>query len=50
VSLPEWEEGIKDINDAVKTYGKLTTLLMIKQATMSNEVKVKLVAKEWFKC
>jgi hypothetical protein len=49
VSLPNWHEGIKDINDAVQTYGKLTTLLMIKQAQMSNDVKIKLTAKEWFK-
>jgi hypothetical protein len=49
VSLPDWSEGIKDINDAVKQYGKLTTLLMIKQAQMTNDVKIKLTAKEWFK-
>jgi len=49
VSLPDWDEGIKDINDAVKQYGKLTTLLMIKQAQMTNDVKIKLTAKEWFK-
>ena len=49
VSLPNWGEGIKDINDAVKEYGKLTTLLMIKQAVMTNDVKIKLTAKEWFK-
>jgi hypothetical protein len=50
VSFPDWDEGIKDINDAVRAYGKLTTLLMIKQQQMSNEVKIKLTAKEWFKC
>jgi hypothetical protein len=50
VSLPNWDEGIKDVNDAVRTYGKLTTLLMIKKAAMSNDVKIKLTAKEWFKC
>ena len=49
VSLPEWGEGVKDINDAIKEYGKLTTLLMIKQAAMTNDVKIKLTAKEWFK-
>jgi DNA primase len=49
VSLPDWSEGIKDINDAVRTYGKLTTLLMIKQNQMTNDVKIKLTAKEWFK-
>lgn len=49
VSMPDWNEGIKDINDAVQTYGKLTTLLMIKQAQISNDVKIKLIAKEWFK-
>lgn len=50
VSMPNWDEGIKDINDAVRTYGKLTTLLMIKQAEITNDVKIKLIAREWFKC
>jgi DNA primase len=50
VSMPDWQEGIKDVNDAVRTYGKLTTLLMIKEATITNDVKIKLTAKEWFKC
>jgi hypothetical protein len=49
VSMPEWDDGIKDVNDAVRAYGKLTTLLMIKQAQITNEVKIKLLAKEWFK-
>jgi hypothetical protein len=48
VSMPEWQEGIKDVNDAVRIYGKLTTLLMIKNATMTNDVKIKLTAKQWF--
>jgi DNA primase len=50
VSMPSWDLGIKDINDAVRTYGKLVTLLMIKQAEITNDVKIKLIAREWFKC
>jgi DNA primase len=50
VSMPNWDLGIKDINDAVRTYGKLATLLMIKQAEITNDVKIKLIAREWFKC
>jgi len=48
VSMPDWQEGIKDVNDAVRTYGKLTTLLMIKEAAITNDVKIKLTAKQWF--
>jgi len=50
VSMPNWDDGIKDINDAVRKYGKLVTLLMIKQAEITNDVKIKLIAREWFKC
>jgi 5S rRNA maturation endonuclease (ribonuclease M5) len=49
VSLPNWDHNIKDINDAVKHYGKINTLLMIKQATYQSEVKIKLLLKEWIK-
>jgi hypothetical protein len=49
VSLPDWDTGIKDLNDAIKLYGKSMTLLMIKQAILTNDVKIKLTAKEWFK-
>lgn len=42
VSIPEWEYGIKDINDSVIKYGKLPTLLSIIQASTNNKIKVEM--------
>ncbi|NBP58109.1 hypothetical protein EBU71_16545 [bacterium] len=39
VSFPEWDNDIKDINDAVKKYGKLKTLMTIIESTTTNENK-----------
>ena len=49
VSFPDWDESIKDINDASKKYGKLSTLKMIIDSICTNEVKIKLKEKEWTK-
>jgi len=49
VSYPEWDPKIKDINDSVKKYGRIETLLNIQNHTESFDVKIKLKAKEWFK-
>lgn len=49
VSMPEWPEGIKDVNDAVVKLGKLTTLYLITQAKESSSLKIQLRAKKWFK-
>lgn len=49
VSLPDWDQGVKDINDAVIKYGKIKTLLMIKQSVLDTELKIKLKMKEWSK-
>ena len=51
VSMPEWPETntkIKDINDAVKHFGRLATLWMIVQNSESNNLKIKLKAKKYF--
>lgn len=48
VSMPDWPEGIKDVNDAVVKLGKLATLWMIVQAKESNNLKIQLRAKKWF--
>lgn len=48
VSMPNWPEGIKDINDAVHKLGKLTALYLIVTAAESNELKIKLRTKAWF--
>lgn len=48
VSMPDWPDGIKDINDCVKNFGKIYTLLSITQAKESNSLKIQLRAKNWF--
>lgn len=42
VSLPNWEPGIKDVNDAVKKYGKLPTLLSILQSATMSKIKIEI--------
>lgn len=49
VSMPDWPEGVKDVNDAVIKLGRLRTLYMIAQARESNELKIRLRVKSWFK-
>ncbi len=48
VSMPDWPDGVKDINDAVQKLGKLQTLYKIISQTEHNELKIKLRAKQWF--
>ena len=48
VSMPDWPEGVKDINDAVLKLGKLATLWLIASARESNNLKIQLRAKKWF--
>jgi len=48
VSMPDWPEGVKDVNDAVCKLGRLTTLWLIMQAKESNSLKIQLRAKKWF--
>jgi hypothetical protein len=48
VSMPDWPEDIKDINDAICKIGKLATLWLIVQAKESNNLKIQLRAKKWF--
>lgn len=45
VSIPDWSKEIKDVNDAVKKYGKLYTLLSIIQSATANKIKVELSKK-----
>ena len=49
VSMPNWPEGVKDVNDAVIKLGKLSTLHLIVSAKESNNLKIQLRAKQWFK-
>jgi hypothetical protein len=49
VSMPDWPEGVKDVNDAVVKLGKLATLYLLVSAKESNSLKIQLKAKKWFK-
>jgi plasmid stability protein len=49
VSMPDWPEGIKDVNDAVVKLGRLATLHLILTSKESNGLKIQLRAKKWFK-
>lgn len=49
VSIPDWEPGVKDVNDAVIKYGKLATLMMIMQARETSKIKIELRKKKLVK-
>jgi DNA primase len=42
VSIPDWPEGIKDINDAVVKLGRVATLLIILQAKETSKIKIEI--------
>jgi hypothetical protein len=46
VSIPPWEPGIKDVNDAVIRYGRLGALLTIMQSRETSRVKIELKRKQ----
>ena len=46
VSIPNWESGIKDVNDAVIKYGKLATLLSIMQSATNSKIKIEIKRKQ----
>lgn len=46
VSLPNWEPGIKDINEAVVKYGRVATLLSILQSATTSLIKIELKRKQ----
>lgn len=48
VSFPDWGVDVKDVNDAVKKFGRLYTLWSIVQSTESNSLKIQLRMKKWF--
>lgn len=49
VSMPAWPDTVKDVNDAVKQYGRLTTLIHIMQAREINRVKIELRKRQFVK-
>ena len=42
VSIPEWGEGVKDVNDAVVKYGRLQTLLSILECATNSKIKIEM--------
>jgi hypothetical protein len=48
VSMPDWPDGVKDVNDAVLKLGRLMALYLIVTQAEDNELKIRLKAKKWF--
>jgi hypothetical protein len=48
VSMPAWED-CKDVNDAVKKYGRLGALITIMQARETSRIKIELHKKKLIK-
>jgi len=46
VSIPNWGEGVKDVNDAVVKYGRLGTLIAIVAAKETSKIKIELKRKQ----
>jgi hypothetical protein len=44
--MPDWPEDVKDVNDAVKKFGRVGTLLTIVHAAESNRIKIELRKKQ----
>ena len=42
VSMPDWPNDVKDVNDAVKKWGRLATLIHIFQARETSRIKIEL--------
>ena len=49
VSMPAWPDSVKDVNDAVKLYGRLGTLLTIIAARETSRIKIELRKKNLVK-
>ena len=49
VSMPEWHPGVKDVNDAVKRYGRLGTLITIMNSRETSKIKIELMRKKLVK-
>ena len=46
VSLPDWSDDIKDVNDAVVKYGKLPTLMSILKSATASKIIVEMKRKK----
>jgi hypothetical protein len=49
VSMPDWPDDIKDVNDAVIHWGRLATLITILQAKETSKIKIELRKKQLVK-
>lgn len=49
VSFPNWDDDIKDINNAIIRYGRLYTMYNIVTSKQVTPFKIKLLSKTWFK-
>ena len=49
VSIPDWPEGCKDVNDAVIAIGRVGTLLTIMAARETSKIKIELRKKQLVK-
>jgi hypothetical protein len=49
VSMPNWPEGVKDVNDAVICMGKLATMITILQAKETSKIKIEMRKKKLLK-
>lgn len=49
VSMPNWPDDVKDVNDAVQRWGRLTTLLSIFEARETSRIKIELRRKQLVK-
>jgi len=49
VSLPDWDDDIIDVNDAVKRYGKLYTLATILDARQTHKIKIEIIRRKLLK-
>ena len=47
ISIPPWPADVKDVNDAVKRYGKLATTMSILQSATSSRIKVEMTRKKF---
>jgi hypothetical protein len=48
VSMPDWPDTVKDVNDAVREMGRLYTMWSIINSSEHNELKIKLRMKKYF--
>jgi len=46
ISMPDWGEGVKDVADAVKKFGRIYTLFTILHYKETNEIKKQLLKKK----